>query len=179
MGYPTVALFDKEFIERTKKILTGNFKDYDFTLLINCLVGLLILPNEIKNKHFGKEHLKQTIGLFPKSIKSIFSEEQVFYYQDQTQKAKQMQKCTFLTNKGENKSALTIPFSELLGKFRNAIAHFNIQPTKSSDNDKWEGIIIKNKYYNKYMKKSFITMKLYLSKEELKEIVAFIIKQYK
>lgn len=178
MGYPTVEKFDKVFIQRTKEILDGNFSDYDFTLLINCLMGLLVLPNERKSKHFRREHLNQTIDTFPEPIRNIFVENQVVYYQDEDQKEKQMSKCAFFTNKGKKKSASPVPLSELLGKLRNAIAHFNIKPTKSSDDYKWEGIIVKNIFFNNELKKSFTTMKLYLSKDEIKELVAFIIKRY-
>ena len=132
MGYPTVALFDKEFIERTKEIVqTYTQQNREFTLLINCLLGLLVLPNEyiIKNKLKETERFKQKIEFFPKNIKKIFADS-ITICQDNNEI--QMKKCIFCTNKGYEKSSLQIPFSELLGKLRNSIAHLNIQSTRAS-----------------------------------------------
>jgi len=46
MDYSDISL---DFIERTLKILNDYSGDYEVTLLINCCLGLLVLPKE---KHF-------------------------------------------------------------------------------------------------------------------------------
>jgi hypothetical protein len=171
MGYPTVAQFDRVFVQRTKDILDGIFSNHEFTLQINCLLGLLILPNEyIKKKKLMKtDQFEGTIDSFQERIKKIFSEDEITLFQDEREF--RMNKCTFWTNKGNKKNALYVPFSELLAKLRNSIAHFNIQPTRF--NDAWDGVILEN-----INKEKITTMKLYLTKAELKALVDFIIEKY-
>lgn len=44
-----IKYFDKEFVERTKNIVQTQCKDdfeYDVTLLLNCMLGLVSLPTE-------------------------------------------------------------------------------------------------------------------------------------
>lgn len=44
-----IKYFDKEFVERTKNIVQAQCKDdfeYDVTLLLNCMLGLVSLPTE-------------------------------------------------------------------------------------------------------------------------------------
>lgn len=44
-----IKYFDKEFVERTKEIVQTQCKEtfeYDVTLLLNCLLGLVSLPTE-------------------------------------------------------------------------------------------------------------------------------------
>ena len=46
--------FDKEFVERTKFIIQTQCKDdfeYDVTLLLNCMLGLVSLPIERTNSY--------------------------------------------------------------------------------------------------------------------------------
>ena len=53
--------FDKEFVERTKKIIENSLivkNEYDITLLINCMLALVVLPIEKtseSNKKFQDE----------------------------------------------------------------------------------------------------------------------------
>lgn len=52
--------FDKEFVERTKNIVQTQCKDdfeYDVTLLLNCMLGLVSLPTERTNH--GHNSFKQ------------------------------------------------------------------------------------------------------------------------
>lgn len=47
-----IKYFDKEFVERTKIIVQTQCKDdfeYDVTLLLNCMLGLVSLPTERTN----------------------------------------------------------------------------------------------------------------------------------
>ena len=59
MTWLPASTFDIGFIERTEYILKYCSKKdflYDFTLLINCLLGLLILPKE----YYERENLSKT-----------------------------------------------------------------------------------------------------------------------
>ena len=49
-----IKKFDKEFVERTKRIIEATPQDYNYevTLLLNCLNGLISLPTErTKNRN--------------------------------------------------------------------------------------------------------------------------------
>lgn len=46
MGEINNELFDVEFIKRTKKLILIYKGTYNITLLLNCLLGLVVLPSE-------------------------------------------------------------------------------------------------------------------------------------
>ena len=51
-----IKVFDREFVERTKKIIehpTAIECEYDITLLLNCMLALVLLPTE-KNSSSSK-----------------------------------------------------------------------------------------------------------------------------
>ena len=50
MGTIMKAEFDIEFMHRTKKIIEGYKGQYNVTLLLNCLLGLIVLPSEFYKK---------------------------------------------------------------------------------------------------------------------------------
>ena len=50
MGEINNEVFDVEFILRTKKIISDYKGKYNITLLLNCLLGLVILPSEYYNR---------------------------------------------------------------------------------------------------------------------------------
>ena len=171
MGYPEIVAFDHVFIKRTKSILKQNNSKYDFTLLINSLVGLLILPNEYyKNKKAKPrfDPFKGKIADLKDPLKSIFSEDKITIHQDSEI---EIQKCVFRTNEGSVKQANQVLIYELMSKLRSSIAHFNIQPTRSGND--WEGVLLKNTNRN-----NITTMELYLKQNELKDIIFYIIEKY-
>lgn len=48
----SITVFEKEFVERTKQILLEHDgkEEYDVTFLLNCLLGLTVLPIEKRKK---------------------------------------------------------------------------------------------------------------------------------
>jgi hypothetical protein len=172
MGYPGIKAFDRTFVERTKEILKSYTGERDFTLLINTMIGLLILPNE----HYEKNKKPFFNCLLNKKItdcdriKSIFT-ERIIKIEDENGREKDIQKCIFKKNSGDTKKASELPLYELLKKMRNAFAHFNVVPIK--DGNRWDGIIIKNVNKNK-----ITTMELYISQEELYIFVDYVIGKY-
>ena len=46
MMYKKPEKFEKDFIVRTKSLLDNYSRDYDVTLFINCMLGLLVIPKE-------------------------------------------------------------------------------------------------------------------------------------
>jgi hypothetical protein len=66
--------FDKDFIQRTLDILSDYKAPWEVTLLINCLVGLLILPKEKlfeKIPDFNIQDLTDDWGIKPEHITDI------------------------------------------------------------------------------------------------------------
>ena len=56
--------FDKEFVERTKKIIehpSSITNEYNITLLINCMLGLVSLPIEKTGNYSKNEKFKTAI----------------------------------------------------------------------------------------------------------------------
>jgi hypothetical protein len=62
--------FDKDFLKRTLEILKDYTGEREATLLINCLVGLLILPKANHYKDIPATLIEnQNWGILPDSIK--------------------------------------------------------------------------------------------------------------
>lgn len=174
-----VSTFDVDFIERTEKIIDYCCpkKDflYDFTLLINCLLGLLILPKEYYEKNFLSTNKFNTqINHLPHEIKKIFSNDKVpDYIQDIISSPR---KCIIYNRDGEEiKNNMRCYFFTVLSHLRNAISHCHIIPMENNDKDEWEGIVLED--INPETEKT--TMKIYLTESEVKILVNFIIEQYK
>lgn len=170
MGYPEVTKFDKIFLERTLENIEsmGKCKN-NFTLLVNSMLGLLILPNEYlnKNKYKNIKVFSQKINDI-QEIKGIFRKEDIVIMQDIEKK---ISKCIFRTNENIEKPAGEIPLKEVLSKMRNAFAHFGIEPTKMGND--WHGILLTN-----VNKSGVKTMEIYLEKDELQNLVNYIVKCY-
>lgn len=175
-----VSTFDVDFIERTETIikycLSKKDFSYDFTLLINCLLGLLILPKEYyeKKELFNTYKLSTTISRLPDEIKELFSNDEApEHVKDIIFSSK---KC-IIYNKQEKEveNNMHCSFFTVLNHLRNAVSHCHITPVKFSDKDEWEGIILED--INPCTEKT--TMKIYLTEPEVKYLVNFIIEQYK
>lgn len=99
------AEFARSFMERTLTLATDYEGPLDATLLINCLLGLLIVPNE--KLLIGKIPMAdfESIadwGISPKSIKSFGKCDQGHEHQP--------------------------TLKQLVRRLRNAVAHFRIDP---------------------------------------------------
>lgn len=173
MGFPTIENFDLAFIIRTKENLSNYKGNNDFTMLINSLLGLIILPNEynVKNKRdYDFDFLRMKVNYFQK-LNDIFKEKVTILFNETGQEIKQ-KKFFWLSNSGVEFKLNQIVLSDLLNRIRNGIAHFGIIPTK--DKDIWHGVIIRN--YPKFSKK--YNMEIYLDQNELLEFATFIADKY-
>ena len=179
MSYIQASSFDIDFIERTEKIINYccSKKDfsYDFTLLINCLLGLLILPREYYEEKdlFNTYKFNTKINRLPQEIKNIFSNaEAPEHIKDIISSSK---KCIIYYEGKEVENNLECSFFTVLNHLRNAVSHCHIIPVKYIDKDEWEGIVLTD--IDPDTEKT--TMEIYLTEYEVKNLVDFIIKQYK
>ncbi len=149
--------FDIEFIKRTTSVIEEYDGKFNVTLLVNCLLGLLILPHEYYNKK-NYSFLEEDIEKIPE-IKNIIVPE----------------KLTF--NPTKKKNGEIVPDRKslkiLLNKIRNGIAHQNIEAINQDDN--WSGVSIWNCYP---LKSNNIDMKIELTSRELKDFALFISNKY-
>lgn len=78
MGYPTIQNFDIVFVKRTLENTENYNGEYTFTMLVNSLLGLIILPNEYNIKglrNYKFDFLNQSVTTFTELlpiIKMIF-----------------------------------------------------------------------------------------------------------
>lgn len=142
--------FEIQFVERTIDILENYRGPFSFSNLINCSLGLILLPYEkistadIWEKDIAEiEFLKEVKIKTFTPIKKIKSGEKIFY------------KKTLYT---------------FLRKLRNGIAHQHIVPINK--NGKLYQIQIFNKYH------SYIDLDLIFSEAELKKFALGISKMY-
>ncbi len=176
MGYPTLQNFDIVFIRRTIDNLDRYDGENDFSMLLNSLLGLILLPNEynIKEKRkFSFEFLNQSIDNFSE-IRSIFNTSEIEFSCD-GERSSLRNKFSWLT-RSKNEILITkITLGQFLRRLRNGIAHFGIIPTKNGED--WEGVIIRN-----HSKDSrgvlFCDFEIYFKKNELKTFAKFIGKKY-
>lgn len=96
--------FAKSFMRRTLEITQSYEGPYDATLLINCLLGLLIIPKESLISLVPQEKFEEISkwGINPSSIKEFG-------------------KCEYGHKHEPN-------LRQLVRKLRNAVAHFKIAP---------------------------------------------------
>jgi hypothetical protein len=60
MGLPSVEHFDISFVMRTLENLKNYRGNYEFTMLLNSLLGLIVVPNERSaSRSFGEFYCKQ------------------------------------------------------------------------------------------------------------------------
>lgn len=105
MGYKSD--FEQRFMERTLSIVQAYDGEYEATLLINCLLGLLVLPNEKLLEKIPKTPLDSLVdwGIRPESIINAG-------------------KC----NHGHTHE---LNLLQLVRRMRNAVAHFKVTPFPS------------------------------------------------
>jgi hypothetical protein len=173
MGYPSKQNFDLTHIKRTKQNLEEYEGKYDFTMLLNSLLGLIILPNEFNVKgqrEYSFDFLEHKVTNFSE-LSQIFKISEIILC-DETGKEVQQNKFYWLSKSNNKLNPSEIKLSELLNRIRNGIAHFGIIPTK--DRDIWEGLIIRN-YPENNNEHNF---EVYLTQQELKQFALFIANKY-
>lgn len=174
MGFPTVKNFDISYIKRTLQNLNEFKGENDFTMLLNSLLGLLILPNEYNIK----EVRKYNFNFFERKIteyqilSNIFKVENITLINENKEEYKQ-RKFYWLSNGDNVLQPQDIKLGDFIRRIRNGVAHFGIIPTK--DGDKWEGVIIRNYPDDKSI---HFNMEIYFKEEELKTFAEFIANKY-
>jgi len=175
MGYPSEKYFDITYVERTKEILDEYKGKYDFTMLINCLLGLIILPNEYNmqdKREFNFDFLEQKVLYFPK-IKNIFKNA-TEKLRNEKGKEFDQRKFLWISKSGNEMSIDDIKLSELINRIRHGFAHMNITPTK--DGDYWAGIRVRN--YPDENKPEYFNFEVYFTQSELYDFAVFIAEKY-
>ena len=96
--------FERCFLKRTLEIVNQYDGALDATLLVNCLLGLLVMPKETPLKNIPKDSIDKLAiwGIDPKSIQSFSKCE-----------------CKDFSNK---------TIRDLVWRLRNSVAHFQIEP---------------------------------------------------
>lgn len=143
--------FEIEFVERTKKILEEYEGDYDMSIILNCALGLIILPNE---KRLTTPSWNTKLG--------------------DISKLPHFELKTFKPIKNINNSGGYYPktLKVLLKKVRNGLAHQNIEPVNK--NGKFIGVIIRNYPPNDHQP----DLEVQFSQQELKDFALFIANEY-
>lgn len=172
MSFPSTSHFDISFIERTRANLEKYKGDYDFTMLINSLLGLLIIPNEciIKGeKQFKYDFLNKNLTEF-NALKRVFNSDKFDFIDGGV--VKQEQRFYWISNNsGCERAAKEVKLGEFIRRMRNGFAHFGYTPLKTEGS--WSGIIISNKPKNKE-----VNFRVYLQQSELAETVKLIADLY-
>jgi hypothetical protein len=150
-----IKRFDTDFVSRTKEILLNYQGDYEVSNLINCTLGLIILPYEETNRNnyvFFDTNLDQ-IPSIPQFQTHLFDpirkiERGCILYYPKTLKV-------------------------LLQKMRHGLAHQHVEPINRDG--LFDGVIIRN-YYNG--NKQYLDLEIEFSHVELKKFALFIADQY-
>lgn len=171
MASPSIQNFDISFIERTLGNLKKYEGEYDFTMLLNSLLGLLIVPNEYniaKKRSFKYPFLGKNISNFS-SIKEIFRSKS-YSFLDKNKKEIKQPKFRWLTDGGKELTIDDITLGSFLRRIRNGIAHFGFSPVKEDSH--WIGVIIRNSKNDK------MNMEVYFEEDELRTFALFIAEKY-
>ncbi len=148
--------FEIEFVKRTKEILMQYDGTRDMSILINCTLGLIILPYEKMRENppsLWDIELDKISNhpcfklMFFKPIKGI-KKSQVRYYPK--------------------------TMAVLLRKIRNGLAHQHIEPV--NEEGKFAGAIIRNYFEQGDQQK--LDLEIHFSQQELKEFALFIANEY-
>lgn len=180
MGLPSIENFDISFIERTAENLKTPQIPYKFTMLLNSLLGLLVVPNEKSDERkFTFNFLEAKITDFPQLAK-VF-EGQSILLRSGTEEIEQ-RKFRWLSKSGNDRVLKDISVRELLRRMRNGIAHFGIVPVATPENKKeWCGVIIRNyrdDVIDNGMKIETLNFETCLMETELAELAEFVSQKY-
>lgn len=152
---------DIEFVERTQRIIENYKGNYDFTLLLNCTLGLIILPLEVNRK----QHLKflnerlENIDV----IKSILKRDKEYVFNP-----------TWFNKKAGQYETGSKTLLTFLIKIRNGLAHFaNSEPI--NENGRWTEIKLKD--VNKFNDDN-IELELTISEESLLDLTRYLSNAY-
>ena len=157
-----IKKFDIDFVRRTRRILTTYNGEYKLSNLINCTLGLIMLPyenirdcqNALQNPNALWEINIDCISCLPGLELRIFNpikkiKNGVIMYYPKTLKV-------------------------LLQKIRNGLAHQHIEPVNK--NGKFIGVKIYNYFDNKY--KTHMDLDVQFTRKQLQNFALFIADEY-
>ena len=173
MGLPSIENFDVSFIERTSENLKNYEGEYEFTMLLNSLLGLIIVPREQQFRRYMKFNSFQKKIKDVEILKSVLSKGNVKLYKGK--KEVEQHKFYWLSDSNNEISFNEITVAELMTRMRHSIAHFGIIPVaKPEDKTEWCGVILQNFRPNNRTK----NFELYLDEQEVRTISNFIAQKY-
>ena len=174
MGYPKIADFDKTIIKRTKENLKNAAIKYDFTQLLNSLLGLIVVLHQMKVQG------KRKMAFFEKKISDykkldFLKDKDTFNDEQKNQSFKEITTEKLIRQYIKYDK---IKIEDLIECMRNGIVHYGIRPTK--DGDDWEGIVIRNYTKDNQIPKWSDNYKfqIYLTQSELKELCILLTDEY-
>lgn len=166
-----ITKYNKEFTERTKKLLDEYYdkieqeKGLEFTFLMNCLLGLIVITKEKANGQFAtflrnkltdkemEENIPHSVfGVdFKKSKKDLANTKQISFD---------------VKNIREE-----INLAKFLNSLRNAIAHQNVDTI--AENGTWERVVFYN-VDNNHIR----NFEVVFTQEELRKFALFLANKY-
>ena len=154
--------FDIQFIERTQNLITNYEGDIEFTLLLNCLLGLILVPIEF-NRMNGLKY-------FNEKIKDV-----VIYNKLLEDGSIKRFNPTHYNSRKDRYVKSTKTFGCFLRKIRNSIAHIsNSEP--HSDSESWHSITLRDKNIKN---NNNIELEIKLSYENIRDLAEYISTKYK
>jgi len=156
MGAIKNEYFDIEFIDRTINIMCSYRGKYNITLLLNCLLGLIILPSEFYNRKSGR--------FFAADISDIFEIQEMLN--------------GIVFNPTKNTKNGWIPdkhnLRNLLKKIRNGVSHQQIECEEI--NGKWNKVVIRD--FN-MRNNNNLELEIHWTPKQLKKFAIFVANKYK
>ncbi len=145
-----ISKFDKEFVKRTIDILNSYKGKFEFSNLLNCTLGLIILPYaKMGSSSYWNTEIVNLEDIPSFTIKLF----------EPIKKMKRGRITSYPKTIGV-----------LLRKIRNGLAHQNIEPI--NENNKFVGIKIFNKYFDK------LDLDIEFTREELYNFAIYISNKY-
>lgn len=157
MGAIPNSSFDTHFIERTRKIIDGYKGAYNITLLLNCLLGLIVLPSEF--------YKRQARTFFEKEIADIPELNDI------------IQGITFNPTKrigGKQWTADKKNLRNLIKKVRNGVSHQQIECVDNNGN--WDRVLIRD--FNMHNNNN-LELEVSWTPKQLKQFAIFVADSYK
>ena len=151
-----IKKFEDEFVERTKTLLTDYKGPWDVSNLINCTLGLIILPYENIKRTASKSVWSLELNMIP-GLPTF----QLHIFEP-------------IRSKKENKiTYYPKTLKVLLQKIRNGLAHQNIEPI--NQDGRFTAVVIRNYFDDHRIHKD---LEVQFSKEELRCFALFIAEEY-
>lgn len=180
MGLPSITNFDISFIERTKSNLDEYRGKYEFTMLLNSLFGMIVVPKESKDKRmFTFDFLSMKLNEFS-VFSTIFGAKSHRVIKEGREV--DFRKFYWLSDRGKTVDFKDVTVNAFLSRMRHGVAHFGFTPIACPDNrNEWCGVIIKNWRDDKQgngTKKENLNFEVCLMQSEIRVLADFISQKY-